>query len=155
MVPVAQGGLWVCFALGKGSGTSPCALEKPLIPLDSFAEVGYKLAVLLCSGNTPMGCPPQGSQGPFGAFGFPFWRALSSVVVRLFHAHYILLVKIVPYRLIFILKPQRAGRLSSPEGIDQYPWIRAGVLQYNFNQHQVSFGFLNLHLTLSNLKTLG
>lgn len=49
-----------------------------------------------------MECPSQGS---LGGFGFPFWLALSSVVVWLFHSDCVLLVKIVPYWLIFILKP--------------------------------------------------
>lgn len=97
----------------------------------------------------------MGYQGPFGGFGFPFWLVLSFlVVVQLFHSHCILWVKIVPYWLIFVLKTQRASRLSSPEGIEQYLWIRAGVLQYNMNQHQVSFRFVILCLTFGKLKML-
>lgn len=75
-------------------------------------------------------------------------------MVQLFHSHCVLWVKIVPYWLIFILKTQRASRLSSPEGVEQYLCIRAGVLQYNMNQHQVSFRFVILYLSLDKLKTL-
>jgi len=150
-VPVACGGVMGLLHTGEGEWHKPLLLEKPLTPLDSSAELGCKLAALLCSGNTLMGCPPQGSQGAFGDFGFPLWLTLSSVVWPL-HSHCILLVKIVLCWLIFIMKPQRASRLSCPEGTDRYPRIRAGALRYNLNQVRDSFGFLNLDLTLGSLK---